>query len=66
MKIEINLTMESKDPEVIPEMLELANYIKSGGLQRDMSKDSPMARFKRLRVKATVNTIPALTDIKNR
>lgn len=32
MKIEINLTMESKDHEVIQEMLELANYIKSGGL----------------------------------
>jgi len=49
--------MESKDPDVIPEMLELANYIKSGGLQRDMSKDNPMARIKRARVKATVSII---------
>ena len=54
MKIEINLTMESKDPEVISEMFELANYIKSGGLQRDLSKDSPVSRFKKARVKATV------------
>lgn len=57
MKIEINVTMESKDQEVIPEMLELANYIKSGGLQRDMSKDYPLARFKRARVKATVSIV---------
>ena len=56
MKIEINITMESNDEKVIPEMLELVNYIKSGGLQRDMSKDSPMTRFKRARVKATVKT----------
>ena len=56
MKIEINLTMESKDKGVISEMTKLANYIKSGGLQRDMSKDNPMSRFKRARVKATVKT----------
>jgi ketol-acid reductoisomerase len=46
--------MESKNEETIEEMKVLANYIKSGGLQRDLSKDSPSARFKKARVKATV------------
>ena len=54
MKIEIHITMESKDEETMEEMKVLANYIKSGGLQRDLSKDSPVSRFKKARVKATV------------
>lgn len=54
MKIDIHITMESKDKEAMEEMKELANYIKSGGLQRDLSKDSPASRFKKARAKATV------------
>ena len=57
MKIEICVTMESKNEETIGEMKVLANYIKSGGLQRDLSKNSPASRFKNARVKATVTEL---------
>lgn len=54
MKIEINIIMESKDERTVAEMEELVNYIESGGLQRDLSKDSTIDKYKRARVKATV------------
>ena len=55
MKVELRITIESKNEKVIAEMNELVKMVKNGEIQRGFAKGSACDKYKNARVKATVD-----------